>query len=65
MWLLPTYVVVLLIPVDFIVLDMKASSSEKANEIPIILERPFMVTVGTKIDVQNDILTMTVFDTTV
>ena len=55
----------LLIPADFVVLDMKESLNGEENEIPIILGRPFMATAGTRIDVQKGILTMTVFDTTV
>jgi hypothetical protein len=55
----------LLIPADFVVLDMKESAKGEENEIPIILGRPFMATAGTKIDVQKGILTMTVFDATV
>ena len=55
----------LLIPADFVVLDMKESTNGDENEIPIILGRPFMATAGTKIDVQKGILTMTVFDATV
>jgi hypothetical protein len=55
----------LLIPADFVVLDMKESTNGDENEIPIILGRPFMATAGTKIDVQKGILTMTVFNTTV
>jgi hypothetical protein len=55
----------LLIPADFVVLDMKESLNGEENVIPIILGRPFMATAGTRIDVQKGILTMTVFDTTV
>jgi hypothetical protein len=55
----------LLIPADFVVLDIKEGAIGDENEAPIILGRPFMATAGTKIDVQKGILTMTVFDTTV
>jgi hypothetical protein len=55
----------LLIPADFVILDMKDIESGGEEEMPILLGRPFMATAGTRIDVQKGILTMTVFDTTV
>ncbi|XP_048501442.1 uncharacterized protein LOC104893433 [Beta vulgaris subsp. vulgaris] len=42
----------LIIPVDFIILDM-----DEDIEVPIILGRPFLATVGAVIDVKNGILT--------
>ncbi|XP_050157542.1 uncharacterized protein LOC126631460 [Malus sylvestris] len=44
-----------ILPVDFLVLDM-----EEDREIPIILGRPFMATVGTLIDVQKGLLNLRV-----
>ncbi|KAK9921933.1 hypothetical protein M0R45_030425 [Rubus argutus] len=55
----------LLIPVDFVILDMKDIASGEEEEMPILFGRPFMATAGTKIDVKEGILTMTVFDTTI
>ena len=54
----------LYVPADFVILDMEESPHEE-DEQPIILGRAFMATVGTKIDVQKGILTMTVFETTI
>ncbi|XP_040361841.1 uncharacterized protein LOC121049232 [Rosa chinensis] len=54
----------ILVPADFVVLDMEPLSTD-SDELPIILGRSFMATAGTKIDVQKGILTMTVFDTTI
>ncbi|KAK9704696.1 hypothetical protein RND81_07G005200 [Saponaria officinalis] len=50
----------LVFPADFYVLDMK----NEAGAIPVLLGRPFLRTVGTKIDVPKDSLTME-FDGTV
>ncbi|KAK0583907.1 hypothetical protein LWI29_004920 [Acer saccharum] len=54
----------LIIPVDFVVLDMDDVSGE-TNMRPILLGRPFMATAKTFIDVQNGKLTMTVLDETI
>ncbi|KAK9928810.1 hypothetical protein M0R45_025930 [Rubus argutus] len=55
----------LLIPADFVILDMKDIASGGEEEMPILFGRPFMATAGTKIDVKEGILTMTVFETTI
>ena len=47
----------LILPVDFLVLDM-----EEDREIPIILGRPFLATGRTLIDVQKGLLTLRVQD---
>ncbi|KAL5845193.1 hypothetical protein ACOSQ4_011151 [Xanthoceras sorbifolium] len=54
----------LIIPADFVILDM---DDERATErdLPILLGRPFMATARTIIDVQNGKLSMTVLDETV
>ena len=54
----------LIVPADFVILDMDAST-DSSKDIPIILGRAFMATAGTKIDVKAGLLTMTVFDTTI
>ncbi|KAL5857380.1 hypothetical protein ACOSQ3_004838 [Xanthoceras sorbifolium] len=54
----------LIIPADFVVLDM---DDERATEkdLPILLGRPFMATAKTIIDMQNGKLSMTILDETV
>ncbi|KAL5734141.1 hypothetical protein ACOSP7_032002 [Xanthoceras sorbifolium] len=54
----------LIIPADFVILDM---DDERATErdLPILLGRPFMATAKTIIDVQNGKLSMIVLDETV
>ncbi|KAK1588944.1 hypothetical protein Q3G72_028877 [Acer saccharum] len=54
----------LIIPTDFVVLDMEDVSKE-TNMRPVLLGRPFMATAKTFIDVQNGKLSMTVLDETV
>ncbi|KAK0596401.1 hypothetical protein LWI29_015350 [Acer saccharum] len=54
----------LIIPADFVVLDMEDVSKE-TNMRPVLLGRPFMATAKTFIDVQNGKLSMTVLDETV
>ena len=54
----------LIIPADFVVLDMDEGAKDR-NCKPILLGRPFMATAKTFIDVQNGKLTMTVLDETV
>lgn len=49
----------LIIPIDFVVLDMERQSNYK-NELPILLGHPFMDVTKTIIDVQNGKLTMIV-----
>ena len=44
---------------------MKDIVSGGEEEMSILFGRPFMATAGTKIDVKEGILTMTVFDTTI
>ncbi|XP_021801421.1 uncharacterized protein LOC110745609, partial [Prunus avium] len=53
-----------ILPADFVVLDMEEAEIS-GRELPLILGRPFMATVGTKIDVKSGLLTMTVQDITV
>ncbi|KAL5756603.1 hypothetical protein ACOSQ2_021349 [Xanthoceras sorbifolium] len=48
----------LIIPTDFVVLDMDDERTTK-NDLPIYLGRPFIATVQTIIDVQNGKLSMT------
>ncbi|XP_024164197.1 uncharacterized protein LOC112171219 [Rosa chinensis] len=52
----------LVIPADFVILDMKEVYQD---DLPIIFGRAFMATAGTKIDVKLGLLTMTVYDTTI
>ncbi|XP_050378309.1 uncharacterized protein LOC126795526 [Argentina anserina] len=52
----------LVIPVDFVILDMEDVNQD---DLPIIFGRAFIVTAGTKIDVKLSLLTMTVYDTTI
>ncbi|XP_031120199.1 uncharacterized protein LOC116023344 [Ipomoea triloba] len=54
----------LIMPADFVVLDMNKKCNH-AQDMPILLGRPFMATAKTMIDVQNGKLTMTVLDETV
>eukprot|EP00257_Ricinus_communis_P026797 XP_025014211.1 uncharacterized protein LOC112535731 [Ricinus communis] len=54
----------LIIPVDFVVLDMEGRST-RDKEQTILLGRPFMVTTKTVIDVHNGKLTMTVLGETI
>ncbi|CAL9018971.1 unnamed protein product, partial [Prunus brigantina] len=49
----------LILPADFVVLDMEEAPIHD-RELPILLGRPFMATAKTIIDVQNGLLTMTV-----
>ncbi|XP_068304259.1 uncharacterized protein, partial [Pyrus communis] len=49
----------LILPADFVVLDMEETPIHD-RELPILLGRPFMATAKTIIDVQNGLLTMTV-----
>ena len=46
----------LVFSVDFYVLDM--NNEESLSKLPLLLRRPFMKTIQTKIDVQNGSLTM-------
>ncbi|XP_024198322.1 uncharacterized protein LOC112201644 [Rosa chinensis] len=52
----------LVIPADFVILDMEEVYQD---ELPIIFGRAFMATGGTKIDVKLGLLTMMVYDTTI
>ncbi|CAH9079820.1 unnamed protein product [Cuscuta epithymum] len=54
----------LIIPADFVVLDM-SDQCKHVKDMPILLGRPFMATAKTMIDVQNGKLTMSVLDETV
>ncbi|XP_020415512.1 uncharacterized protein LOC109948026 [Prunus persica] len=54
----------LILPADFVVLDMEEAPLHD-RELPILLGRPFMATTKTIIDVQNGLLTMTVLGETV
>ncbi|CAH9097553.1 unnamed protein product [Cuscuta epithymum] len=54
----------LIIPADFVVLDMD-DQCKHVKDMPILLGRPFMATTKTMIDVQNGKLTMSVLDETV
>ncbi|CAL8988178.1 unnamed protein product [Prunus brigantina] len=54
----------LILPADFVVLDMEEAPIHD-RELPILLGRPFMATAKTIIDVQNGLLTMTVLGETV
>ncbi|XP_034197737.1 uncharacterized protein LOC117613216 [Prunus dulcis] len=54
----------LILPADFVVLDMKEVKIS-GRKLPLILGRPFMATVGMKIDVKSGLLTMNVQDTTI
>ena len=54
----------LIIPADFVVLDME-DNSDKNREMPMLLGRPFMSTAKAIIDVHNGKLTMTVLGETV
>ncbi|XP_040369382.1 uncharacterized protein LOC121051265 [Rosa chinensis] len=54
----------LILPADFIILDMEEAPLHE-KELPIILGRAFMATAGTKIDVKEGLMTMTVHDTTI
>ncbi|CAL8988133.1 unnamed protein product [Prunus brigantina] len=53
----------LILPADFVVLDMEEAPIHD-RELPILLGRPFMATAKTIIDVQNGLLTMTVLGET-
>ena len=48
----------LIFPADFYVLDMEDDSSSSSNPAPILLGKPFLKTVGAKIDVSKGVLTM-------
>ena len=48
----------LLIPADFVSLDMKNVESGGEEEMPVLLGRPFIATAGTRIDIQKRILTI-------
>ncbi|CAL8993245.1 unnamed protein product [Prunus brigantina] len=54
----------LILPADFVVLDMEEAPIHD-RELPILLGRPFMATAKTIIDVQNGLLTLTVLGETV
>ncbi|CAL9028852.1 unnamed protein product [Prunus brigantina] len=54
----------LILPADFVVLDMEDAPIHN-RELPILLGRPFMATANTLIDVKNGILKMTVLGRTV
>ncbi|CAL2256521.1 unnamed protein product [Prunus armeniaca] len=54
----------LILPADFVVLDMEEAPIHD-RELPILLGRPFMATAKTIIDVQNGLLTMIVLGETV
>ncbi|KAI5343486.1 hypothetical protein L3X38_011362 [Prunus dulcis] len=54
----------LILPADFVVLDMEEAPLHD-RELPILLGRPFMATAKTIIDVQNGLLTITVLGETV
>ncbi|CAL9006569.1 unnamed protein product, partial [Prunus brigantina] len=54
----------LILPVDFLVLEMEEAPIPN-NELPLIFGRPFMATAKTKIDVEQGTLTMTVNGETV
>ncbi|CAL9001063.1 unnamed protein product [Prunus brigantina] len=54
----------LILPADFVVLDMEDAPIHN-RELPILLGRPFMATANTLIDVKNGILKMTVLGQTV
>ncbi|CAL2239421.1 unnamed protein product [Prunus armeniaca] len=54
----------LILPADFVVLDMEEAPIHD-RALPILLGRPFMATAKTIIDVQNGLLTMTVLGETV
>ncbi|CAN6567579.1 unnamed protein product [Malus baccata var. baccata] len=54
----------LILPADFVVLDMEEAPIHD-RKLPILLGRPFMATAKTIIDVQNGLLTMTVLGETV
>ncbi|KAI5313264.1 hypothetical protein L3X38_042438 [Prunus dulcis] len=54
----------LILPTDFVVLDMEEAPIHD-RELPILLGRPFMATAKTIIDVKNGLLTMTVLGETV
>ncbi|CAN6704222.1 unnamed protein product [Malus baccata var. baccata] len=54
----------LILPADFVVLDMEEAPIHD-RELPILLGKPFMATAKTIIDVQNGLLTMTVLGETV
>ncbi|CAL9024824.1 unnamed protein product [Prunus brigantina] len=58
------YSVYLILPADFVVLDMEDAPIHN-RELPILLGRPFMATANTLIDVKNGILKMTVLGRTV
>jgi len=50
----------LVIPCDFYILDMEHDSYDSSNNTPILFGRPFLKTVNTKIDCDNDTLFMKV-----
>ncbi|KAI5313288.1 hypothetical protein L3X38_042462 [Prunus dulcis] len=54
----------LILPADFVVLDMEEAPLHD-HELPILFGRPFMATAKAIIDVQNGLLTMTVLGETV
>jgi Aspartyl protease len=45
------------VPGDFVVMEM-----EEDNQVPIILGRPFLATVGANLDMKNDILSLAIGD---
>ncbi|XP_050379608.1 uncharacterized protein LOC126796936 [Argentina anserina] len=49
-------------PADFVILDME---DVYQDDLPIIFDRAFMATAGTKIDVKLGLLTMSVYETTI
>ncbi|KAI5312534.1 hypothetical protein L3X38_041707 [Prunus dulcis] len=54
----------LILPADFLVLEMKEAPIHD-NQLPLILGRPFMATAGAIIDVKKGTLSMNVFDETI
>ncbi|KAI5335296.1 hypothetical protein L3X38_025429 [Prunus dulcis] len=54
----------LILPADFVVLDMEEAPLHD-RELPILLGRPFIATAKVIIDVQNGLLTMTVLGETI
>ncbi|BFG35066.1 hypothetical protein CerSpe_213400 [Prunus speciosa] len=58
------HVVQLILPIDFVILDMEEAEIS-GRELPLILGRPFMATAGKKIDVKSGLQTMNVQDTTI
>lgn len=54
----------LIVPADFVVVDMKMTPN-RDSELPILLGCPFMATTKTIIDMQNGKLKMTMLDQTI